>query len=41
MVSANLNPDLEEECFRNGAYACIQKPIDFDQLIKTIEQALV
>ena len=39
MVSANLNPALEKECIQNGAYACIQKPVDFDHLIETITQA--
>ncbi|MDH5762496.1 MAG: response regulator [Nitrospinota bacterium] len=39
MVSANLSRDVEEECLRNGAYACIKKPVNFDQLAETIKQA--
>jgi CheY-like chemotaxis protein len=40
MVSANLNPELEKECILNGAQACIQKPVDLDQLLETIKQTL-
>ena len=40
MVSANASPDLEEECLRNGAFACIRKPVEFDLLSETIDQAL-
>ena len=40
MVSANASPDLEEECLRNGAFACIRKPVEFDRLSEAIAQAL-
>jgi CheY-like chemotaxis protein len=40
MVSANASPDLEEECLRNGAFACIRKPVEFDLLSEAIDQAL-
>lgn len=40
MVSANLSPELEEECLRNGASACIRKPVDYAQLTEVIDQAL-
>jgi len=40
MVSANLSQEAEEECFRNGAYAYIKKPVKFDQLAETIRQAV-
>jgi CheY-like chemotaxis protein len=40
MVSANASPDLKEECLRNGAFACIPKPVEFNLLSETITQAL-
>lgn len=40
MVSANLSKEVEEECMRNGASACITKPVKFDLLTETIQQAL-
>jgi CheY-like chemotaxis protein len=40
MVSANLRKDVEEECMRNGASACITKPVKFDLLTEVIHQAL-
>lgn len=41
MVTANLNPEAEEECLRNGAYAYIKKPVDFDKLAEVIKQATI
>jgi len=40
MVSANLTPEIEEECMQNGAFACISKPLDFEYLNATIQKAL-
>ncbi len=41
MVTANLSPEAEEECLRNGAYAYIKKPVEFDKLAKVIKQAVI
>lgn len=40
MVTANLSREAEEECLRNGAHAYIKKPVKFDQLAETINQAV-
>ncbi|NIP99166.1 MAG: response regulator [Nitrospinaceae bacterium] len=39
MVTAHLNQEAEEECYRNGAYAYIQKPVDFDKISEMIKEA--
>ncbi len=39
MVSSHLNKDIEEECLQNGAQCCIEKPVDFDQLIETFKHS--
>jgi DNA-binding NtrC family response regulator len=39
MVTANISQEAEEECRRNGAYAYIKKPVDFDKLAEIIRQA--
>ena len=39
MVTANISPEAKEECMRNGAYAYIQKPVNFDQLTELIKEA--
>jgi len=39
MVTANLSPEAKEECMRNGAYAYIHKPVNFDQLAELIKEA--
>lgn len=41
MVTANLNPDAEEECLRNGAYAYTKKPVEFEKLAEVIRQAVL
>lgn len=41
MVTANLSPEAEEECLRNGAYMYIKKPVEFDKLAKVIKQAVI
>ena len=40
MDSANASPEVEEECLRNGAFACIRKPVNFNLLTEAIDQAL-
>ena len=40
MVSANLSPEIKEECMQNGAFACISKPLNFEHLKQTIQEAL-
>ena len=40
MVSANASPEVEEECLRNGAFACIRKRVNFNLLTEAIDQAL-
>ena len=40
MVSADLTPELKEECMQNGAFDCLSKPLDFEHLKKTIQKAL-
>ncbi|MBC8288416.1 MAG: response regulator [Nitrospinae bacterium] len=40
MVSANISPEVKKECMLHGAFACITKPIDFQHLKETIENAL-
>jgi len=39
MVTANLNPEAKEECLRNGAFAYIKKPVEFNKLTEVIIQA--
>ena len=39
MVTANISPEAREECMRNGAYAYIHKPVNFDQLAELIQEA--
>lgn len=39
MVTANISSEAQEECLRNGAYAYIKKPVKFDELAETIQQA--
>lgn len=41
MVTANLSPEAEEECLRNGAYMYIKKPVEFDKLVEVIKQAVI
>ena len=41
MVSANRSPEAEEECLKNGAYAYVPKPVDFDKISETIQQAVI
>lgn len=41
MVSANLSPEMEEECLRNGAYMYIKKPVKFDKIVEIIKQAVI
>lgn len=41
MVSANLSPEMEEECLRNGAYMYIKKPVKFDKIAEIIKQAVI
>ncbi|MBT6717705.1 MAG: response regulator [Nitrospina sp.] len=40
MVSANLTPELKEECMQNGAFDCISKPLNFEHLKTAIQKAL-
>jgi len=40
MVSANLSPEIKEECMQNGAFACISKPLNFEHLKQTIQEVL-
>ena len=40
MVSANLTPELKEECMQNGAFDCISKPLNFEHLKEAIQKAL-
>ena len=40
MVSANLTPEIKDECMQNGAFACISKPLNFKHLHETIQNAL-
>lgn len=39
MVTANISPEAKEECMNNGAYAYVQKPVNFDQLAELIQEA--
>ncbi len=39
MITANISPEAKEECMRNGAYAYIQQPVNFDQLAELINEA--
>ena len=39
MVTANISPEAKEECMRNGAYAYVQKPVNFDKLVELIQEA--
>jgi len=41
MVSAVGTGDLKDECFKNGAFAFFQKPVDFDLLDKKIQEAII
>ena len=40
MVSANITPEIKEECMLNGAFDCISKPLDFKDLEEMIQKAL-
>lgn len=40
MVSAHLTPELENDCMRNGALECFDKPIDFNVLQEAIQKVL-
>ena len=40
MVSANASSEVEDECLRNGASACLKKPVNFDRLTEAINQSL-
>lgn len=40
MISAALNKEVIEDCLRNGAFACLEKPIDLDFLFRKIAEAL-
>ena len=40
MVSAYLTSEIKEECMQNGAFDCISKPLDFEHLHETIQNAL-
>ena len=40
MVSANITPEIHNECIQNGAYDCICKPLDFEQLSIMIQKIL-
>jgi len=40
MVSANLTPEIEKDCLKNGAFDCISKPLDFERLREMIQNAL-
>ena len=39
IVTANISPEAKEECMRNGAYAYVQKPVNFDKLVELIQEA--
>lgn len=40
ILSAYLPPPMESEILRRGAFACLHKPIELDQLIVAIHRAL-
>jgi len=40
MISSNLTPEIEQDCLENGAFACLKKPVDFDQLARQIRESL-
>ena len=40
ILSAYIPPQMEEEIIRQGAFACVRKPIEQDQLILIIHKAL-
>ncbi len=40
MVTANTRPEIREECLQNGAFECLNKPLDFDVLDKLINAAM-
>ena len=40
MISAYLTPEFEKVCMQNGAFACISKPLNFEHLKQTIQEAL-
>lgn len=40
MVSANITPEVKDECMKYGAFDCINKPFDYQHLKKIIEKAL-
>ena len=40
MVSAYLTSEIKEECMQNGAFDCISKPLVFEHLHETIQNAL-
>lgn len=40
MLTAFALEELIQESLQNGAFACLRKPLDFDELFATIEKAL-
>jgi len=40
MVSALIEVNQGDDYLNNGAYACIEKPVIFDDLIQQIKQGL-
>jgi len=38
VLTAYSSPDIEEECFRQGARAVLEKPLDTPQLLHAIEK---
>ena len=40
MLSAIIEVNQEHDYLNNGAYACIEKPVKFNKLLKHINQAL-
>lgn len=40
MISGQLTPEVKKECMQNGAFDCLDKPLDFKIVRKTIEKAL-
>jgi DNA-binding NtrC family response regulator len=41
MVTAFSVEELIRKSLRNGAFACLRKPLDFDRLFSTLERAIV
>jgi DNA-binding NtrC family response regulator len=40
MLTAFALEELIQESLQEGAFACLKKPLDFDELFATIEQAI-